>query len=179
MFFLCMSIAAKSQYLNMKTFVVNENLRKELLLINHYVEELRQKKIISEKNLFIRFEAGENSFGEILNLRFLGNYYRNLSNGEELYFKVSDNLYYIFDASSTSYLQSSMNFLNIKSDINLKDYGEPKLEHGFIVEMGEMSFDIICGNVYLNLVTSMPNIELYYAIKFSVDRGAIFYENGE
>ena len=40
MFFLCMSIAAKSQYLNMKTFVVNENLRKELLLINHYLAQM-------------------------------------------------------------------------------------------------------------------------------------------
>ena len=94
--FLCFSFA-KTQEIDFKSFIINENLRDELIIVNDYIKELKNEKLISQEPLFIRFEAGEAVIGEVLNLRFLGNYYRNVSHKEELFYKTSDNIFYIFD----------------------------------------------------------------------------------
>ncbi|SHK43790.1 hypothetical protein [Chryseobacterium polytrichastri] len=177
MIFLFIVIFDKAQNVQLKSFIINDGLRKEILLINHYIKDLKQKKKISKEPVFVRFETGESPDGDFLNVRFLGNYYRNLSNDEELYYKANNDVIYIFDTTALNYLKNYIDFSLIKSYNNLQNYGEPKRDiGGFIVEMGELSFDISCDKFYLNLVTGMPNIDLYYKIKFSVIRGSIFYD---
>lgn len=166
----------KAQEVPLQSFIVDEGLRNEILLINHYVQELKTKKMISKEPVFVRFEIGKTPDGDFFNLRFLGNYYRNYSNDEELYYKINNDIIYIFDSTARDYLKKFINFSLIKNNKNLSNYGEPQRDvGGFIVEMGDMSFDRSCDDkFYLNLVTSMPHIDLYYKTKFSVIRRSVF-----
>jgi len=166
MFIIFCSSFSNAQEVSLKSFILNENLREELILVNNYIKELKDEKLIPGDSLFIRFEAGEAFVGEVLNLRFMGNYYRNVSYNEELYYKTCDNVFYIFDYETIPYLKDSINFSLIKHN-NLKDYGKQRTdEEGFGLEMGELSFEKSCGKYFLTMVTGMPYIEKYYKKKF-------------
>lgn len=170
---------SKAQNVQLQSLVSDDGLREEIQLINYYIKQLKEKNLISKERVFVRFEIGKSPNGEFFNLRFLGNYYRNLSNSEELYYNIDNDIVYIFDATVLDYFKNFINFSLIKNNKNLPDYGKPKRDKGgFIVEMGEISFNKSCNKFYLDLVMGMPHIDLYYKVKFSVRRGSILYDTG-
>lgn len=177
--FLFTIVLNKAQAVQLQSLIVDEGLRNEILLVNNYIKGLRERKIISKEPIFIRLETGENPDVEFFNLRFLGNYYRNLSNNEELFYKVNNDIIYIFDISAVDFFKNFINFSLIRDNNNLQNYGQPKFDKaGITIEMGEISFNKSCGKFYLDLVTGMPHIDLYYKVKFSVARGSILYDTG-